>query len=338
MQVARPRPILFGLLATFVAATAFGSEVPDGRPSGASGTPAPATPADDHGASLEPEWYGWQTLTVDGVALAGGIAAAAALDFPPRERPSAPGVVAASWYGLGALAAPAVHYAHGRMGVGIGDFGVRLVLPPTTGFVAWLTLCTVRGRFDRDCARTGWVAGSFAGLAGAAALDAAFFAWRKPGTDAEPTRSWYGWQMLALDAGAVGFGASLALSNPRTNDGDKIHPALPTWALGFTLGLLTGPIVHFAHGRWGIGFVSLGARALIGPLGAVPGLVGYCAATGGVHDCAAVGAQWGLLGGLVAVSLFDALVLAYEPAPEKPTHAMTLFVGPGTIGIAGSFP
>ena len=80
--------------------------------------------------------------------------------------------------------------------------------------------------------------------------------------------------------------------------------------MGYLVGLVGGPTVHFVHGNWGTGFISLGARALIGPLGVVPGIAGYCAATGGVKNCSEDGALYGLVGGLVAVDLFDALVLA----------------------------
>ena len=306
---------------------------------------APNAPDPTDGTSKEPsaqqvpgEWYGWQTLAVDGLALGAGIAAAATLEFPPRERPSAAGVIASTWYGLGALAAPSVHYAHGRTGVGVGDFGVRLVLPPTVGFAGWLAACTARRHFDTDCARSGWTAGSLVGLAGAAALDAGVLASPRAFDQDDAGGTWYGWQTFAIDATGVGLGASLALSSPRTGEGEKIHPALPTWAIGLTIGLFGGPIVHFAHGRWGTGLISLGARFLVGPLGAAPGAIGYCAATGGVHDCAAVGAQWGLLGGLVAVSLFDGLVLANEPAEEKAASSVTLYLGPGTIGVTGYLP
>jgi hypothetical protein len=100
-----------------------------------------------------------------------------------------------------------------------------------------------------------------------------------------------------------------------------------TWVLGYAVGFFGGPIVHFSHAKWGIGFASFGARALGGPLlGALPGLIGYCAATGGVDDCAATGASWGLLGGLVAVDLFDGLVLARERPSRKKKQAYLPFL------------
>jgi hypothetical protein len=72
----------------------------------------------------------------------------------------------------------------------------------------------------------------------------------------------------------------------------------------------------------------------VGPLGALPGMFGYCAATG-THDCFQIGAQWGLLGGALAVSLFDALVMARKQVSTQPTSGVTASLGPGTIAIGG---
>jgi hypothetical protein len=281
-------------------------------------------------------WYGWQTLAIDAASLVlgGAIAATADVAIEPLN------IVAATWFGAGATFTPAVHYAHDNWPVGLSAFGLRVVAPPVIGLVGWLGACTGHGEFDSECAQDGWGVGSLVGLSGAALVDGLLLARERPQRTppGRPTH-WYGWQLLVLDVLGYGGGAVLAARNPRTDDGDEIHPALPTWAVGYTVTVIGAPIVHFAHARVGIGFASLGLRLLAAPLiGVLPGLWGYCAATGGGDDdCAAHGAQWGLLGGSLAVGLFDALVLAHEPADPgvaaTPSPALTL--GPGTIGVSG---
>jgi hypothetical protein len=82
--------------------------------------------------------------------------------------------------------------------------------------------------------------------------------------------------------------------------------------------------VHFVNARWGIGFASFGLRALGGPIGAVPGLIGYCAATAGVRGCVETGAAYGLVGGLIAVDLLDALVLAHDKGRKQENRVRAL--------------
>ena len=292
-------------------------------------------PAD---ARANSTWYGMQTLAVDGAALLTGGIAAATLDFSPRHEPPTLGLVAGVWYGAGAVGAPAVHYAHGNTGLGMASLGFRTLIPPVTGFFGLLGVCVGRGDFEHDCVVDGYVGGSLFGLASAAAIDAGLLAWDPPPRKDEPQRYWYGAQTLAVDAGTLAFGAYLATTEPRTKSGAKIHPALATWAGAWSLGLLGGPIVHFVHGRVGIGFASFGLRAVAGPLGAVPGLMGYCAATAGTRGCTETGAAWGLLGGLVAIDLLDGLVLAHEKVEAKKAageQRVFVGVGVGTVNVGG---
>lgn len=279
-------------------------------------------------------WYGWQTLAVDAgsLALAGAVAATVDVEPDPLN------VLAATWYGASAVAAPAVHYAHDNWPLGLAAFGMRALAPPVIGFFGLVAACTANAEFEGDCARPGWAVGSLIGISGAALADALLLGYERPTDPPPPPTSWYGWQMLAIDLVGFGGGAVVAARNRRTDEGEEIHPALGLWAVGYTVGSIGGPTIHFAHGRVGIGFLSLGLRALAGPLlGVLPGLAGYCAATAGADDCAAHGAQWGLLGGAVAMSLFDALVLGYEPAEgdEDPRYGPTATLGPGTIAIQG---
>lgn len=282
-------------------------------------------------------WYGAQTLAVDGAGILAGGIAAATLDFSPRHEPPKLGLVAGAWYGVGAVGAPAVHYAHGNVGLGMASLGFRTLIPPVTGFFGLIGVCVGRGDFEHDCVVDGYVGGTLAGLAGAAAFDAGVLAWDRPPRKEEPERYWYGAQTLAVDAGTLAFGAYIAATGPRSKSGQKLHPALATWVGAWSLGLLGAPIVHFAHGRVGTGFGSFGLRALAGPMGALPGLIGYCAATAGVRGCTETGAAWGLLGGLVAIDLLDGLVLAHEKVDSKKASAQQVFVnvGPGMLSLGG---
>ena len=115
------------------------------------------------------EWYGWQTLAVDGSSLLLGIVAGAAID---DVAPSSIGVTAATWYGASAVFVPAVHEAHGNWPIAVGSLGIRAFLPPVTGLFGLLAGCSAHGDFEGSCARPGWAGGTMVGLAGAAAFDA----------------------------------------------------------------------------------------------------------------------------------------------------------------------
>jgi hypothetical protein len=281
------------------------------------------------------DYYGWQTLTVDAAAvvLAGVVAATADVEPEPFN------VFAATWYGVSAVAAPAVHYAHDNWPIGMASFGMRTLLPPVFGFFGLLASCTANEEFEGECARPGWATGSVIGLSGAALIDGLLLGYELTSDPPPPPRYWYGWQILVLDLAGFFAGGVAGTGIQRKDGGEAIHPALGTWVIGWTVGTIGAPIVHFTHGRVGIGFLSLGLRLMVGPMiGAVTGLVGYCAATAGADDCASHGAQWGLLAGAAAISLFDALVLAHEPTDDGDArYAPSPTIGPGTIGVRGYF-
>lgn len=290
---------------------------------------APAEPS----TSADGEWYGWQIMAVDVAGVLSGVAVSQVADFDARDQPSRFGLTGGVWYGVGATAAPAVHYAHGGIGEGVSSFGLRLLAPPTVGMFAFLGNC-LGSRFDKGCAVDGFVGGSLVGLAGVSILDAAVLAHERP-RPARPARQWYGYQTLVVDGASVVGGVALSLT-ARDKHGDPLHPALAIWVPGYVVGLFGGPIVHFAHGRWKTGLGSLGLRALAGPVGVLPGLMGYCAAVGGVRNCARAGAMWGLVGGFAVVSVVDAFALAYEPTPQKEAaYTPSISVGLGSIAVSG---
>jgi hypothetical protein len=151
---------------------------------------------------------------------------------------------------------------------------------------------------------------------------------------------WYGWKLLVLDGAALALGAYVAAKPPRAESGEKIDPEVALWVPDYVGGLFGGPIIHALEGEWLSALGSLGLRSLVGPMGALPGVMGYCSASGGVRGCASSGALFGLVGGLLAVDLFDALVLAHSDADvtEASRFMPIVSAGPGYIAISGALP
>jgi hypothetical protein len=129
-------------------------------------------------------WYGWQTLTLDGVAIASG-AILAKGDFDGA------GWV---WIGTYALAPPVVHALHGRFGMAFADLGVRVGAPVVLGSLGLLAGCAAGSGGDDvlDACVVGGVVGFFLGYGAAIAIDAALFAREKvevePGEDSDEAR------------------------------------------------------------------------------------------------------------------------------------------------------
>jgi hypothetical protein len=97
---------------------------------------APATPAPAQSSASEPAarrssttWYGYQTLAMDGVALALFIPDAASNYNSGMQ---GFGVGALVMYGAGA---PLVHFSHGHVGKGFLDLGLRIIAPVIAGGV-----------------------------------------------------------------------------------------------------------------------------------------------------------------------------------------------------------
>jgi hypothetical protein len=141
--------VFFGAGVLFGGGMARGAELPSVRvddDGGAAPAIPPLEPAHDAGRSpattaparearcaplTQRHWYGWQTLATDGGGI-GLIILGGALQF---EGPLA---VTAVSVGVGSLflGGPIVHIAHGRVGIGILDFGMRLTLPAIGGYLA----------------------------------------------------------------------------------------------------------------------------------------------------------------------------------------------------------
>ncbi|MGE0546068.1 MAG: hypothetical protein AB7O24_07380 [Kofleriaceae bacterium] len=140
----------------------------------------------------------------------------------------------------------------------------------------------------------------------------------------------YRWQIVAADgAGLLLFGALMKLPSSH-KEAFGFGRLTPYW--------VAGPVVHAAHGRWSHAALSVTMRV------SLPVLAGYL-----------VGEAWqptgygpntsfivGLLGGFLATSVFDAIVLGAGNAaqPVRSTHwAPTVNADRQSVGVgvAGAF-
>lgn len=137
---------------------------------------------------------------------------------------------------------------------------------------------------------------------------------------------WYGWQTLLTDAAAI----SSAFIRPEIGIG--------TYALG-------GPIVHWAHGNTGRGFVSLGVRVVPAGL-ATLALYSNCRqpANNEKPDEGISCAEGPITMGLIVIAtaiVIDAAVLAREEVPVEQTAIslgpVRMMPGFGTTGSQTTF-
>jgi len=131
-------------------------------------------------------------------------------------------------------------------------------------------------------------------------------------------RVWYGWQTLLVLGGSATIGVISSVAGGVSGAGGV---ALVGGTLGGTGLLFGGPIVHWAHGNTGKGFVSLGIN-----FGA-PVVVGgiSVAVICGAGGCTGGNGVFGILGGLtiggsvglLAAMIVDVSVLSYDnKAPD----------------------
>ncbi|MDB4942226.1 MAG: hypothetical protein JWP97_1760 [Labilithrix sp.] len=122
-----------------------------------------------HGAN-ETRWYGWQTLVVDGATLLIGGAAAGGSDQLGA------GIIVGGYF----LGGPIVHWAHGNVGMGFADLGIRIGAPLVLGVGGYYASGggSHNGGDDLGPALVG-VLGTVIGVASAIAIDAAVLA-REP--------------------------------------------------------------------------------------------------------------------------------------------------------------
>jgi hypothetical protein len=150
--------------------------------------PAPAAPvaaapsarpaADLRPLKMKEEWYGYQTLIVDG--------ASSAMIFGPlllgKGDPEGSVMLAGALTYIGG--GPVVHWLHGNVGPGFGSFALRVGLPVSGAFWGAIGGAMLMPRNSEHGFETGAAVGFFAGMAGASILDAGLLAYEK-GKDPE---------------------------------------------------------------------------------------------------------------------------------------------------------
>src|SRR5262245_3542668 len=168
------------------------------------------------------------------------------------------------------------------------------------------------------------------------------------GASEKPQTSWYGWQTLLSDAGAIGMWA-LAWKFSEETYGPELPNRELAAKLLFASGLATyafgAPIIHGRHGHGGKVLGSLGLRAGIPIGGLLLGLVAgaaTCKQEVGEYPCPITGAVVGFVAGVVlGAPVLDAVFLAREPITPTPApRFQAAFVpsgGGGTCVLAGRF-
>jgi hypothetical protein len=155
-------------------------------------------------------------------------------------------------------------------------------------------------------------------------------AWQDPTAGKAAEKRWYGGPILLADGiayGSIGLGFGVWETAPA---------AIPIGVVTYALG---GPIVHLAHGNWGRAAISTGLRITLPVVGLAIGANthdhDYDSNSGDVAD-ALLG---GVFAGMLAATLVDAALVAYEPVSESPAVAPTVSVGRdhAFIGATGTF-
>jgi hypothetical protein len=114
------------------------------------------------------EWYGWQTLVIDGAALTAGVIVTVRRDEPDRRKRIAG--LAVLPYVTGLLISPWVHAFHGRWGTALGSLALR-AFAPALGVLAGLGgYCAASGGAD-ECTADGAIYGLLAGTVLTATID-----------------------------------------------------------------------------------------------------------------------------------------------------------------------
>jgi hypothetical protein len=164
----------------------------------------------------------------------------------------------------------------------------------------------------------------------------------------EVATSWYGWQTLLSDAGAIGLW-SLAAVVDEAQYGSASWRSYQAWstaltASGFAVYALGAPAIHLAHGHPDKVADSLVMRVGLPLGGALVGVLAGAAACGRSDDevpCPLVTGVLGFVAGGVAAMVLDAVVVAHEAVgPVTGSRFQTIIIptsSGGTFALAGRF-
>lgn len=125
------------------------------------------------------QWYGWQTLIVDGGWIVGG----------PLVSAASPGTGAGIILGGYFLGGPIVHWAHGQVGRGFADLGIRVGAPTLLGALGYFALSSGGSRGGDNLAGiAGAVIGATLGGIAAIVIDASVLAYEPADDDDDDGR------------------------------------------------------------------------------------------------------------------------------------------------------
>jgi hypothetical protein len=254
-------------------------------------------------SSAEEPRYGWQIA----VPEAAGFVAGGAVD-----EWQLPGMSIGTM-GAGMVAGPTVHWAHGRVIPGVLSVVGWTFVPPTSAVGGIMVEC-VASDLDNGCATQGARVGTLTGAAAMALADTLLLPKMKRSKRFDRTSGvadGYGTQILAVDAAGLAFGVYIGARRMEETD-DPFDLVTGVGVGMYTVGFFVPPLVHAFHRNWeGVG-ADIALRWLGPPMATLPGIMGWCSATGGSEDCIANGALAGLAISSLVVSSFDAQVLARE--------------------------
>jgi len=164
----------------------------------------------------------------------------------------------------------------------------------------------------------------------------------------EVETSWYGWQTLLSDAGAIGLW-SLAAVVDDAQYGSTSYQSYQAWSTaltvsGFAVYVLGAPAIHLAHGHAHKVADSLALRVGLPLGGALVGMLAGAAACGRSDDevpCPVITGVLGFVAGGVAAMVLDAVIVADEPVGHPSgARLQPIFIptsGGGTFTLAGRF-
>jgi hypothetical protein len=260
-----------------------------------------------------PPTYAWQIAVPEAAGFAvGGVV----------DRGGMPGFTLGT-IGVGVVAGPSVHWAHGRVWPGVASVAGWVLVPSFTG-VGGLILDCLAYDLDTGCATDGARIGTLVGAGGMVLFDSLALA--SIGNDEAVRPSGithgYGWQIVAVDAAGLALGAAVGAA-AMEESGDPFDAVAGVGVGMYTVGFFVPPVVHALHRNWPAAAGDVGARWLVAPCAVLPGIASWCSATGGDERCIERGALAGLAIAGFVVASFDAQVLARdEVEPTTPTASL----------------
>jgi hypothetical protein len=159
-------------------------------------------------------------------------------------------------------------------------------------------------------------------------------------------RPWYGDQILIADAVTMSLTTvGLAMANRNTSSGRTPDTTLAV--IGYASYVLTAPIIHGVHERWGMVPASMGLRVGLPVMGLLYGALSrQCSEDADTSSCdTTLAAEVGLLSGMVVATVLDASLFARENREYEWQETSSVGIAPafsaanksGELRVFGTF-